>query len=325
MLLSGNGRHRRPRPTPRLVIAAGVTGAGVALPLMGATGAHAATDGTWDKVALCESGNNWSLNTGNGFYGGLQFSKSTWEHYGGKQFAARPDLASRREQIAVAEKILADQGPGAWPACGLKAGLAKGGPAPETPQPSPPGGLDQHAPEPGPAPSAPAHGQNPGQSGSSGSTTDGTSTTAPGPSASSPGTGSSGTNSSGTGSSSAADPSGSASSSQGPKHAGPSADETPGTDAGGTGTDTSPGSAQGTGKHRADLDGNVLPDAPTQDDGTASGGTAPDATPSPTASPTTQGANTAAQSPSGDQYGLALGDNLARIAQGAHLNLPVQP
>jgi Transglycosylase-like domain len=72
----------------------------------------------WDAVAACESGGNWSINTGNGYYGGLQFNLSTWAAYGGAAYAARPDLASREQQIAVAEKVLAKQGAGAWPTCG---------------------------------------------------------------------------------------------------------------------------------------------------------------------------------------------------------------
>jgi hypothetical protein len=72
----------------------------------------------WDAVALCESGGNWSINTGNGFYGGLQFTSSTWLAFGGGAYASRADLAARSQQIAIAEKVLADQGPGAWPTCG---------------------------------------------------------------------------------------------------------------------------------------------------------------------------------------------------------------
>jgi multidrug efflux pump subunit AcrA (membrane-fusion protein) len=72
----------------------------------------------WDAVAQCESGGNWSINTGNGYYGGLQFSASTWLAYGGGSYAPRADLATRSEQIAVAEKVLAAQGAGAWPVCG---------------------------------------------------------------------------------------------------------------------------------------------------------------------------------------------------------------
>jgi hypothetical protein len=72
----------------------------------------------WDAVALCESGGNWSINTGNGYYGGLQFSQQTWEGFGGTAYASRADLATKSEQIAVAERVLAVQGAGAWPTCG---------------------------------------------------------------------------------------------------------------------------------------------------------------------------------------------------------------
>ncbi|NEK85123.1 transglycosylase family protein [Blastococcus saxobsidens] len=72
----------------------------------------------WDAVARCESGGNWSINTGNGYYGGLQFSASTWTGFGGAEFAPRADLATREQQIAVAERVLAVQGRGAWPTCG---------------------------------------------------------------------------------------------------------------------------------------------------------------------------------------------------------------
>jgi hypothetical protein len=72
----------------------------------------------WDAVAQCESGGNWSINTGNGYYGGLQFSSSTWLAFGGGAYAARADLAAKSQQIAIAEKVLAAQGKGAWPVCG---------------------------------------------------------------------------------------------------------------------------------------------------------------------------------------------------------------
>jgi septal ring factor EnvC (AmiA/AmiB activator) len=72
----------------------------------------------WDAVAECESGGNWAIDTGNGYYGGLQFSQSTWEAYGGAAHAPRADLATRAQQIAVAEAVLAGQGAGAWPTCG---------------------------------------------------------------------------------------------------------------------------------------------------------------------------------------------------------------
>ena len=75
----------------------------------------------WDRIAKCESGGNWSINTGNGYYGGIQFDKKTWNAYGGGKYAARADLASREEQIAVAEKVRASRGGyGAWPVCGKK-------------------------------------------------------------------------------------------------------------------------------------------------------------------------------------------------------------
>lgn len=109
-------------------VVAGTTGAVVSL-LSG--GAQAASQSTWDRVADCESSGNWAINTGNGYYGGLQFSQSTWAAFGGTRYASRADLATRAQQIAVAEKVLDTQGPGAWPVCGARAGLARGGPAPE--------------------------------------------------------------------------------------------------------------------------------------------------------------------------------------------------
>ncbi|GGK09710.1 peptidoglycan-binding protein LysM [Streptomyces camponoticapitis] len=120
---SGNGRHRRPRQAPALVVAAGVTGSAIAIPLLGATGASAADASTWDRVAECESGGMWSADLGNGYYGGLQISQETWVDFGGTAYAPTADQASRSQQIAVAEKILAAQGPSAWPTCALVTGL----------------------------------------------------------------------------------------------------------------------------------------------------------------------------------------------------------
>ncbi|KUJ66728.1 hypothetical protein ACZ90_33915 [Streptomyces albus subsp. albus] len=128
---SGNGRHRRPRQAPAFVVAAGVTGASIAIPLLGATSANAADTHTWDRVAECESGGLWSANSGNGFYGGLQLTLEMWKHYGGTAYAPRPDLASRSQQIAVAETMLADRGPQGWPSCSVEAGLTEGGKAPK--------------------------------------------------------------------------------------------------------------------------------------------------------------------------------------------------
>ncbi|KJK57090.1 LysM peptidoglycan-binding domain-containing protein [Saccharothrix sp. ST-888] len=129
MLFTGSGRHRRKTQAEKAIAVAGVAGVGLAMPLLAATGAHAASVSTWDRVAECESGGDWSINTGNGFYGGLQFTSSTWKAYGGGQYAGQANQASKGQQIAVAEKVLASQGPGAWPVCSVNAGLSKGGSA----------------------------------------------------------------------------------------------------------------------------------------------------------------------------------------------------
>ncbi|MET7493506.1 MULTISPECIES: transglycosylase family protein [Streptomyces] len=118
MLLNSKGKHRRPSKAVRVATLAGVAGAAIAVPLMGATGASAASVATWDAVAQCESGGNWSINTGNGYYGGLQFSQSSWAAAGGTQYAPRADLATKAQQIATAEKLLDMQGPGAWGCAG---------------------------------------------------------------------------------------------------------------------------------------------------------------------------------------------------------------
>ncbi|WP_371525911.1 transglycosylase family protein [Streptomyces sp. NBC_01283] len=127
------GRHRRYQPNrinrASLTVTAG--GAGMALPLIGTGTAEAADVDTWNKVAACESTSNWSINTGNGFYGGLQFTQSTWEAYGGTAYAPRADRATKDQQIAVAEKVLKAQGPRAWPVCSERAGLTRGGDAPD--------------------------------------------------------------------------------------------------------------------------------------------------------------------------------------------------
>lgn len=119
MLFSSKAKHRRPSRAARAIAVVGVTGAAaVAAPLMAAGGASAATASEWDAVAQCESGGDWSINTGNGYYGGLQFSASTWAAYGGTQYASTADQASKAQQIEIAEKVLAEQGKGAWPHCG---------------------------------------------------------------------------------------------------------------------------------------------------------------------------------------------------------------
>ncbi|MFF3996204.1 transglycosylase family protein [Streptomyces cyaneofuscatus] len=132
--MAANGRHRRYQPSrinrASLTVTAG--GAGLALPLITATSAGAASGEVWEKVAACESSGNWAINTGNGYYGGLQFSGPTWAAFGGTQYAPRADLATRDQQIDIAERVLDGQGPGAWPACSVKAGLTRGGDAPDT-------------------------------------------------------------------------------------------------------------------------------------------------------------------------------------------------
>jgi resuscitation-promoting factor RpfA len=127
------GRHRTPvapNRTARALVGVSAAGAVVAAPLVMASPAQAASLRTWDRLASCESGGNWSINTGNGFYGGLQFTRQTWLGFGGGHYASRADHASRSEQILIAEKVLDAQGWGAWPACSRKLGLSnadKGG------------------------------------------------------------------------------------------------------------------------------------------------------------------------------------------------------
>ncbi|MDQ0602963.1 hypothetical protein QF037_007308 [Streptomyces canus] len=100
------------------------------LGLLAATGNAAAADGgVWDRIAQCESGGNWHINTGNGYYGGLQFSASTWRAYGGGTYAATADRASKSQQIAVATKVQRAQGWGAWPTCSARAGASGSAPA----------------------------------------------------------------------------------------------------------------------------------------------------------------------------------------------------
>jgi len=113
------GKHAR--------LALGLTAAGVAgtAALLGPASPAQASSVNWDAIAQCESGGNWSINTGNGFYGGLQFTKGTWRAYGGAKYASTANKASRSEQISIAEKVLRGQGIGAWPVCGKKGGSSK--------------------------------------------------------------------------------------------------------------------------------------------------------------------------------------------------------
>ena len=99
------------------------------LGLLAASGNAAAADsGVWDRIAQCESGGNWHINTGNGYYGGLQFSAGTWRAYGGTAYAPTADQASRSQQIAVATRVQRAQGWSAWPVCSARAGASGGAP-----------------------------------------------------------------------------------------------------------------------------------------------------------------------------------------------------
>lgn len=133
-------------PKGRSLLRLAVAGAVVAgAPLALAGTAEAAPDSAWDALAQCESGGNWSINTGNGYYGGLQFSLSTWRAFGGD---GMPHQASRSQQIAVAERTLAAQGWNAWPSCSRQTGV-RGHDAEPT-------RVRASAPAPAAAPAAPA-------------------------------------------------------------------------------------------------------------------------------------------------------------------------
>jgi hypothetical protein len=129
---AGRGRHRRPRNRTRTVGLATAPLA-AAIPFAMTSPAQAATTNTWERLAACESGGNWHINTGNGYYGGVQFSDGTWDGNGGDRFAKRADLATKAEQIVIAEKVLDARGWSPWPACASRLGLtgsdAKGNPS----------------------------------------------------------------------------------------------------------------------------------------------------------------------------------------------------
>ena len=128
------GKHRKPSTTGRAVARTAVAGAVLGAPMVAIVpAANAATDSTWDELAQCESTGNWAANTGNGFSGGLQFTPSTWKAFGGGEYASSAHQASRAEQIAVAENVLAEQGWNAWPSCSKKTG-ASGSSTPRSPE-----------------------------------------------------------------------------------------------------------------------------------------------------------------------------------------------
>jgi resuscitation-promoting factor RpfA len=115
---------RKQAPVRRRMAGVAVAGlATVGAGLATATSAEAST--VWDRVAACESGGNWSINTGNGYYGGLQFSDRTWDGFGGERYASTANRATKAQQITIAKKVLNVQGPGAWPTCGKRAGLTR--------------------------------------------------------------------------------------------------------------------------------------------------------------------------------------------------------
>lgn len=124
-------------------------GAVVASGMIAATTTSASAATGWDEVAACESGGDWSINTGNGYYGGLQFADRTWDAYGGEQYASTADQATKSQQIAIGERVLEGQGAGAWPNCGgpLSGGAdTSGAPAAEEQEEAPE--QEQQAPEP---------------------------------------------------------------------------------------------------------------------------------------------------------------------------------
>ncbi len=200
MRTSGTGGHRRPRQAPRFVVTVGATGAGIALPLIASAGtAHAATASVWDRVAACETGGDWTA-VADGFAGGLGLTQGAWLANGGTDYTDTPERATPEQQITVARRILADDGPQYWGACANTAGLtaadATASPSPATtatPAPGtgllggilggllggPDGGTATSAPAPG-APTAPAS-ATPPPAGATGAPTG-----SPAPSASAP-------------------------------------------------------------------------------------------------------------------------------------------
>ena len=116
---------RKGRPLRNRIAGVAIAGSATFVAGISLSAPAQAADSVWDAVAACESGGNWAINTGNGFYGGLQFSGSTWNAFGGTVYASRANLASKAAQIATAQRVLAAQGPGAWPTCSQRAGLTR--------------------------------------------------------------------------------------------------------------------------------------------------------------------------------------------------------
>jgi resuscitation-promoting factor RpfA len=130
-----NARRAKAQDARRTRATAVVAGAVLLAPLgllTAAGNAAAADSGVWDRIAKCESGGNWRINTGNGYYGGLQFAATTWRAYGGAAYAPTADKASKAQQIAIATKVQRAQGWGAWPVCAARAGAYGSAPAAPT-------------------------------------------------------------------------------------------------------------------------------------------------------------------------------------------------
>jgi resuscitation-promoting factor RpfA len=116
--------HAKKRPVRNRLVGAAI--AGTATLVTGVSlGGPAQAGSVWDAVAACESGGNWAISTGNGFSGGLQFTSQTWNAFGGARYASSANQAGKAAQIATAKRVLASQGPGAWPVCSQRAGLTR--------------------------------------------------------------------------------------------------------------------------------------------------------------------------------------------------------
>ncbi|MFD8523267.1 transglycosylase family protein [Streptomyces capillispiralis] len=151
-----NTRHHARKTRTAAVLAGAALLAPLAL--LTATGNAAAADGgVWDRIAQCESGGDWHINTGNGYYGGLQFSAATWRAYGGTAYAPTADRATRSQQIAVATKVQRAQGWGAWPTCSARVGASGSAPATD------PVAADRASSK-SPAPSEPSKSSSPARS-----------------------------------------------------------------------------------------------------------------------------------------------------------------
>jgi hypothetical protein len=109
--------------TSRFLARTGIAAVAVTIPLVFGPPVRAAEGDQWDRLAHCESSGNWRANTGNGYYGGLQFSHRTWTAFGGGAYASTANNATRLQQIAIAEKVRHAQGWKAWPACSRRAGV----------------------------------------------------------------------------------------------------------------------------------------------------------------------------------------------------------